>query len=186
VRQDVFIFAKKRNIMLKEEMRWSSYAEKAADLFVEGYNCGQAVLMAYAEREGLSPETAARLATAFGGGVGRQRQVCGAVLSLAAVVGLETGSGDVGDKESSNRAAQVTQQLCSEFKEQYGSIVCGEILGLKGFVAAEGPAHQVPLPEKYKGRPCAMKCKWAAELLNRFLEGRGERGERGEKGERKK
>ncbi|MBP5306811.1 MAG: C_GCAxxG_C_C family protein [Paludibacteraceae bacterium] len=154
---------------MEKKETWSVKAEEAADLFVEGYNCGQAVLLAFADEVGLEREVAARMGTAFGGGVGRQREVCGAVLSLAAVVGMKTGGIEASDKEAANRTAQEVQRLCSQFKERYGSIVCGEILGLKGFKKAHGNASQIPIEEKYAGRPCAMKCKWAAELLDCFL-----------------
>ena len=55
------------------------HAEKARDYFLEGYNCAQAVACAYADEMGMTEEQAALLASGFGGGMGRMREVCGAV-----------------------------------------------------------------------------------------------------------
>lgn len=148
---------------------YGTMTDKAADLFMRGYNCGQAVLLPFASRYGINQEQAARLAAAFGGGIGRQRMTCGTVLSLTLLAGLEEGNAKPDEKEAQQNCFKVVQRMTEEFKAQYGSVVCGEILGLKGFVKALGPAINTPLPECYKIRPCALKVRLAAAIFERFL-----------------
>ncbi len=148
-------------------------SDKAAGLFMQGYNCGQAVLVAFSQRYGISKEQASRMAAAFGGGIGRQRMTCGTVLSLAVLAGLEEGNGSPDDKEAMLRSFKLIQRMTEEFKAAYGSAVCGEILGLKGFAKAEGPATNAPVPDRYKGRPCALKVRLAATIFERYLNEKG-------------
>ncbi len=146
-----------------------SAAEVAADNFVNGYNCGQAVVVAFADRYGFSKEQATKLAAAFGGGIGRQRMTCGAVVGLSVLVGLEEGNTTPEDKTGMLTAFKVIKDMTEQFKEQYGSAVCGEILGLKGYNKADGPALHQPIPEEYKGKPCALKVKLAAKIFGDYL-----------------
>ena len=146
-----------------------SRAELAADYFLKGYNCGQAVVLAFADRYGLSVEEAARIAGAFGGGIGRQRLTCGAVLGLSVLAGFEEGAVDPADKAAQKRCYETVRGLCEGFKEQYGSTLCAEILGLPGYVKSEGPAQHLPVPEAFRARPCALKVQIAAALFDRYL-----------------
>ena len=146
-----------------------SRAELAADFFLQGYNCGQAVVLAFADRYGLSREEAARIAGAFGGGIGRQRLTCGAVLGMSVLAGFEEGAVDPADKAAQKRCYELVRELCEGFKEQYGSTVCAEILGLPGYVKSEGPAQHLPVPEAFRARPCALKVQIAAALFDRCL-----------------
>ena len=146
-----------------------SRAELAADYFLKGYNCGQAVVLAFADRYGLSVEEAARIAGAFGGGIGRQRLTCGAVLGMSVLAGFEEASADPADKAAQRRCYEAVRVLCEGFKEQYGSTLCAEILGLPGYVKSEGPAQHLPVPEAFRARPCALKVQIAAALFDRYL-----------------
>ena len=143
--------------------------QHAADLFMQGYNCGQAVVVAFADCYGLTEADAARISAAFGGGIGRQRMTCGAVLGMTVLAGLEEGNTNPSDKERMGNAFKAIQTLTEGFKQQYGSAVCAEILGLKGYVKADGPAQHQPMPECYKSRPCALKVKLAAQLFDNYL-----------------
>lgn len=140
-------------------------ADHAAQLFMQGYNCGQAVFVTFAQRYGLSHDDAMRLSAALGGGLGRQRLTCGAVTAMALVAGQELGNTRPGDTERQNACFAATREMTEAFKQQYGSAICGEILGLKGYAKADGPAHHQPIPEQYRGRPCALKVKLAAAIL---------------------
>ncbi|MDN5552863.1 C-GCAxxG-C-C family protein [Prevotella sp.] len=144
-------------------------AEIAADNYKNGYNCGQAVVVAFADRYGLSEEQAAHITAAFGGGLGRQRLTCGAVMGMAVLAGLEDGNSVPEEKEKIKTTFSAIKMMTEKFKEQYGSVTCGEILGLKGYVKAEGPAHHQEIPEEYKGRPCALKVKLAAQIFEDYL-----------------
>lgn len=150
-------------------MKQTSVAEQAATNFMNGYNCGQAVLAAFAPRFGLSEEQAMRIAAAFGGGMGRQRMTCGTVQALAVLSGLAYGNTTPTDKARMARSFDCIKDLTEQFKAQWGSAVCGEILGLKGFCKAEGPAHQQVVPDEYRGKPCALKVRLAAQLFEQSL-----------------
>ena len=81
-------------------------ADKAAKLFLEGYNCAQAVAVAYSDLLGLTPEYTAKLASSFGGGFGRLREVCGAVSGMVMVLGALYGY-DNADAEEAKKAGYV-------------------------------------------------------------------------------
>ena len=132
-------------------------AEKAESLFTSGCNCSQAVFVAFADELGLDEELARRIACGLGGGVGRMREVCGAVSGAALVLGMRHGP----DKMA---AYPVIQDFCAKFKEKFGSIICRDLLAGTG--ASQGGAPAPRTPEYYKDRPCAAFVKFAAELLS--------------------
>lgn len=141
------------------------HGEYAAKLFVEGYNCAQAVAVAFCDVTGLSREFSARMAASFGGGMGRMREVCGAVSGMLMVLGLLYGYDTPGDDVSKKELYTQVQSLCGEFREKCGSIVCREIL-------KNPPSDPNPTPrtaEFYKKRPCARMVQTAAELLDAFI-----------------
>ena len=142
------------------------YGEKAKQLFMEGYNCSQAVLGAFCDECGLDFETAMKLASSFGGGMGRLREVCGAVSGMFMVAGLLYGY-DTPDDDCAKKAHYaLVQELAAKFKEQAGSIVCREIL-------KNPPSGPNPTPrteEFYKVRPCARLVILAAQILDEYIE----------------
>ena len=130
--------------------------ERAEKLFTDGCNCAQAVFAAFADEFGLDEELAKRLACGLGGGVGRMREVCGAVSAAAMVIGMRLGP----DKM---KAYPVIQDFCAKFKEKCGSIVCRELL--EGTGATTGGAPESRTPEYYHKRPCVELVKTAVSLL---------------------
>ncbi len=50
------------------------HRELAAELFLSDCNCAQAVLEAFSDVTGLEKSFAAKLASSFGGGMGRMRE----------------------------------------------------------------------------------------------------------------
>ena len=135
-------------------------AETAKENFCGGMNCAQAVLLAFCEDYGLSPELATRLAAPLGGGLARLREVCGAVSGGALVLGLRYGA-ELGKKELYEK----TQAFAKAFAEEAGSYTCRELLGL-----AEKASEPTPEPRTdtyYKKRPCAELVALAAALLER-------------------
>lgn len=141
------------------------YADKAVQLFREGYNCSQSVFAAFADQYGISRELALRLAASFGGGMGRMREVCGAVSGMMLIAGLETGAVNGSDREGKAANYAEAQALADRFRKENGSIICRELLGLD--LHGEPVSH---VPEKrteqyYKERPCAELVRCAAEIL---------------------
>lgn len=147
-------------------------AERAAQLFMEGYNCGQAAAIVFADRYGLTTAQMARISAAFGGGIGRQRMTCGTVLAMAVLAGLEETGGNPAEREATARCMNVTRQLTEDFKEQFGSAVCGEILGLKGFDKAHGKSTDSPIPQQFCSKPCALKVMMAVRIFEKYLNGK--------------
>ena len=137
-----------------------------AELFLQGYNCAQAVTVAFCDVTGLTPEFSARMASSFGGGMGRMREVCGAVSGMLMVAGLLYGYDDPGEKDVNKKAHyQLVQELAGAFREEIGSIVCREIL-------KNPPSDPNPTPrteEFYKTRPCARMVMTAARILDEYI-----------------
>ncbi len=142
--------------------------EKARKLFLEGYNCCQAVAVAFEEELGLDRETIARMASAFGGGMGRMREVCGCFSGVIMTAGALKGYSDPKAKEEKAKLYAWIQELAAEFKKDNGSIICRELLG--GKIAKDtSPAPEERTEEYYKKRPCPELAGYAAGLLERKL-----------------
>ena len=139
--------------------------EYAAELFMKGYNCAQTVAVAFCDVTGLTPDQAARMASSFGGGMGRMREVCGAVSGMLLVAGLLYGYETPGDDVSKKEHYARVQYLAGQFREQVGSIVCREIL-------KNPPSDPNPTPrtaEFYKKRPCVRMVALAASILDQYI-----------------
>ena len=141
------------------------HAEKARELFLEGYNCSQSVFLAFDDLTGLGPTEGARLASSFGGGMGRMRLVCGAASGMFMLAGLQNGSATPHDSEGKMANYAFVQHLAGEFKAKYGSLICAELLGLapKGSV---DPRPAPRTPEYYEKRPCS---EMIAEAVRMYL-----------------
>ena len=141
--------------------------EEAKALFEQGYNCAQAVACAFAPEMGLTQETAARLASAFGGGLGRLRETCGTVSGMAFVIGMLRGYQDPQDIAGKKETYALMQKLAGRFREKNGSLICRELLGLD---KAEGSPEPSPrTPEYYRKRPCGELARCAAAILEEEL-----------------
>ena len=145
-----------------------NHSEKAAELFVNGCNCSQAVFGAFAEDCGIDFETALKLSSSFGGGMGKLRETCGAVTGMFMVAGLLAGYSDTQDKDAKDNHYKLIQGLANEFKSVYQTYNCGELLGNIG----KGTYISAPRTEEYyKTRPCVNFVITAAEILDkRFFE----------------
>ena len=135
-------------------------------LFKEGYNCSQAVLLAFAEELKLDPSTALKLAAPFGGGMGRLREVCGAFSGLLMVAGLKYAPADSKDPKAKASHYALVQELAEQFKKSNGSIICRELLGVGG---AQDPTPQPRTQQYYQKRPCAEMVGSAAEILEKLF-----------------
>ena len=142
--------------------------EKAMALFEEGYNCAQSVVLAFADLHGIDEKTAARMASTFGGGMGRLREVCGAVSGTFLTLGLLYGYDNPKARDEKTEVYARGQELAAEFEKENGSIVCRELLGLS--VKKEAPIPEARTSEYYKKRPCKELVGDAAEILERFIE----------------
>lgn len=137
--------------------------ERARELFHEGFNCSQSVVAACADLYGMDEQTALRVAASFGGGIGRMRQTCGAACGMFLLAGLENGSATPHDAEGKKQNYALVQDLAAKFKEENGSLICAELLGI-------APKPQEPTPEArteayYQKRPCAEMVASAVRIF---------------------
>lgn len=145
-------------------------AQRAQELFKQGYNCAQAVFASCADLYGITDESLAlRLAASFGGGIGRMRMVCGAASGMFMLAGLEKGSTTPHDNEGKMANYAFVQQLAGDFKAKYGSLICAELLGLapKGQCDVKldlDPKPAERTPEYYEKRPCGEMVSEAVRI----------------------
>ena len=138
----------------------------AAELFLGGCNCAQAVLLAFSDVTGMDRKTAAMISAPFGGGMGRLREVCGAVSGMFMVLGVLYGYDEtVEDDTQKKQTYKDVQALAEKFRAECGSIICREIL-------KNPPSDPNPTPrtaEFYAKRPCARMVMTAARLMDEFI-----------------
>ena len=114
----------------------------AREYFKSGYNCAQSVFLAYAQNYGIDKETALKLSSSFGGGMGRLREVCGAVSAMFMIAGLEFGYTEKNNDIAKARHYELIQNLANEFKKKNKSIICRELLGLEENVSSPVPSER--------------------------------------------
>lgn len=145
----------------------SVYGDKAEKLFREGYNCAQAVLIAFEDITKLDRTTAAAISSSFGGGLGRMREVCGAVSGSAMVLGIVKGNYNPDDNIAKTEHYHLVQEFAKRFKEKNGSIICRELL--KGVNTVDENAPEKRSKTYYKKRPCPIIVRDSADILADML-----------------
>ncbi|MBR6744917.1 MAG: C_GCAxxG_C_C family protein [Clostridia bacterium] len=159
----------------------------AREYFMKGYNCSQAIVLAFSDRMGLDAHTAAKLASSFGGGFGRMREVCGTFSGMSLVLGMLYGYDAANETETANKKFHYArvQELAARFRAEFGSIVCRELLAgkakeeLKNGANADGEQvaamlsdSAVPTPRTeayYKKRPCPDIVETGARMLEAYM-----------------
>ena len=139
---------------------------QAAQLFLDGYNCAQAITVAFSDITGLDKDFSARMASSFGGGMGRMREVCGAVSGMLMVAGILYGYDANGDDTAKKAHYTLVQALAGQFRDEVGSIICREIL-------QNPPSDPNPTPrtaEFYQKRPCTRIVMVAARILDTYIQ----------------
>ncbi len=142
-------------------------SQKTRELFKNGYNCAQSVFCAFADDLEIDFDTALKLSSSFGGGMGRLREVCGAVSAMFMIAGLKYGYTSNNDDNAKEKHYELIQKLAHEFETKHGSIICRELLGLD-------LKHDIPKPEKrteqyYTDRPCEELAASAAEIISDYI-----------------
>ena len=144
--------------------------EKAGRLFKEGYNCAQAVVAAFSDLYGIDEEMALRLSCSFGAGLGRRREVCGAVSGMAIIAGLENGITDGKDVKGKKDNYDLVNKLIEEFKKNNGTIICRELLGKKKEAASKvNTMPDARNDEYYKARPCLKQVMECASIVEEYI-----------------
>ena len=144
----------------------SRHSVKAKELFDKGYNCSQAVFAAFCDETGLDFETALKLSSSFGGGMGRLREVCGAVSGIFMVIGLKYGYTDPSDKALKSDHYKLIRSLADQFKEKNNSIICRELTGFN-------TVHDSPASEgktETNKHSCSDLVEQAAIILDEYIQ----------------
>ncbi len=141
--------------------------EMAVANFMKGYNCTQSVVLAFADMLPVNESDLLKMASSFGGGMGRLREVCGSVSGMFIVIGLLYGYDGPETGQVKAEHYKRVQELAHRFEEKHGSIVCRELLGLN--VKRETPTPEARTKEYYKKRPCPEIIGDAAEILEEYI-----------------
>ena len=145
-----------------------SRAERAKELFLQGYACSQAVALAFSDVMGIEEGDISKLMLPFGGGLGRLRLTCGAVSGMAAVIGLTCAKAE-NSPENKKDTYAIVQQLCGKFQAETGSLICAELLsGMKVPVEVGGNA-EARTAEYYRKRSCGDMVALAARIVEEYL-----------------
>ena len=144
-----------------------SRRETAMDNFKNGYNCSQSIVLAFADLLPVDKLLLSKMASSFGGGMGRLREVCGAVSGIFMVLGLLYGYDGAETGQVKTDHYSRIQELAARFEKEHGSIVCRELLGLD--VRHDDPAPEARTEKYYKKRPCVEIVGDAAEILEQYI-----------------
>lgn len=144
-----------------------SRVTQAVRTFESGYTCAQSVFATYADLFGMDRETALKLASPMGGGVGRMREICGVVSAMALLGGLKEGNIDPENEDGKEQIYLLTRKMADRFKEKNHSIICRELLGIEGREESARPSERTK--EYYASRPCSRLVADAAEIIEEML-----------------
>jgi len=133
------------------------------NLFKEGYNCSQSVFCSYCEQFGIDFDTGLKLSSSFGGGIGRLRNVCGAISGLCMLIGLKQGYTSPDNDEIKEKHYAKVQELVKKFENKFGSVICKELLNFDEKNFSPKPTKRTN--EFYQNRPCEKFIKYACELF---------------------
>ena len=148
--------------------KMSKQGDAAYAWFLQGYNCSQSVVAAFAPQLGLTEEMALRLSAGFGAGIGRMREVCGAFCGVVTVLSMVYA--DPADPKDKSRMYELVQQAAEQYRSRNGgSIICRELLAKAGAAPAGGTAAEERTAEYYKKRPCPELCRLCADLCAEFI-----------------
>ena len=145
-----------------------SRADKAKELFMQGYACSQAVGLAFLDDLSMDKQTLTKILLPFGGGVGRLRLTCGAVSGMAAIIGLFFAN-DVVSPENKKETYAIVQNLCAKFKEENGSLICAELLQGVHVPVEVGGVAEARTESYYKKRPCSDIVYIATKIVEDYL-----------------
>ncbi len=146
----------------------SKQGDAAYAWFLQGYNCSQSVVAAFAPQLGLTEEMALRLSAGFGAGIGRMREVCGAFCGVVTVLSMVYA--DPADPKDKSRMYALVQEAAEQYRSRNGgSMICRELLAKAGAAPAGGTAAEDRTADYYKKRPCPELCRICADLCAEFI-----------------
>ncbi|MDH6533473.1 C_GCAxxG_C_C family protein [Parabacteroides sp. 52] len=143
--------------------------KQAVENFESGYNCAQAIFLAYCDLFDIDQKTGSMMSVSFGGGLGRMREVCGTVSAMAMLAGFKYPVPDTTDLNARTRNYAMVQKMADLFKEKHETIICKNILKRKPEVNKATPEARTPA--YYSSRPCTRLVADAADITNKMLSG---------------
>lgn len=144
-----------------------SRVEEAVKTFESGYGCAQSVFTTYADLFGMDRETALKITSPMGGGIGRMREVCGTVSGMALLAGLKEGNTDPENDQGKEDIYRLTRQLADKFREKHETIICRELLHLEEMEKSPKPLKRTQ--SYYQERPCSRLVATAAKIIEEVL-----------------
>ena len=141
----------------------------AKSYFLKGYNCTQAVLLAFLDKIPLDEKEALLLASSFGGGMGGMREVCGTVTGIFMVAGLLFGYVDPKAPQEKKEHYSRIRELADAFKKENGSIICGQLLAGVPVPVSENEAQEGEKTVILKKKPCPELVKMATKILDQYM-----------------
>lgn len=144
--------------------------QQAVQNFESGFNCAQSVFLAYSDVFGLNMDMARKMSVSFGGGVGRMREICGTVSSMAMLAGFKYPVLETNDQEARTRNYEIVQKMAELFKEKHGTLICRNLLGPEAGQST-APTPEIRTKEYYAKRPCGRFVEDAARIAGRMLKG---------------
>ncbi|MDO5411709.1 MAG: C-GCAxxG-C-C family protein [Lachnospiraceae bacterium] len=154
-----------------DDINWERSSEgilRAEALFMSGYNCCQSVFAAFAPRFGIKEKDALKLSCSLGGGVGRMREICGAVSGMSLLVSLCNGNTDPDNSDAKEENYRTVRMLADLFRQKHNSIICRELLGLEKVEKTARPNDRTQA--YYASRPCPQLVKDAAIIMEHYLD----------------
>lgn len=148
-------------------LKENSRVDRATEYFITGYNCAQSVFAAYCDLFGITEEQGLLISEGLGAGVGRMREVCGAVSASAMLIGMKYGNTDASDITGKNNTYKKIREFADEFKSENSSVVCRELL--KNTARNKGSMPDMRTEEYYKKRPCVKLVRDAVTILEKYL-----------------
>jgi C_GCAxxG_C_C family probable redox protein len=123
-----------RNILKNPKSYYGGFfmdrAEQAAEFMRGGLNCAQSVVKAFAGELGSEENIAVKMAASFGGGMGRNGYVCGAVSGAAFILGARYGFVDPAESGAREKNYAKVNALIAQFQKEHGSVLCRELLAI--------------------------------------------------------
>ena len=151
-------------------MELEDRVKQAVEMFMNGYNCCQSVVVPFADMYGYTREQALHMSASFGAGIGRMRMTCGAACGLFMLAGLEKCALEGSDRASKSANYALVQQLAAEFKRRNGTLICAELLGIKKSETADlNPEASERTSQYYAKRPCPRMVECAASIWAEHL-----------------
>lgn len=149
-----------------------SRAERAKELFEQGYACSQAVALAFSDVVEIDESALTKMMLPFGGGFGRLRLVCGAVSGMTAICGLIFAKA-INSSENKMSVYEIERELCAKFENEFGSLICENLLSGANLKVEKGGNAETRTTEYYKKRPCSEIVKGATQILEEALKENG-------------